>query len=95
MDFREVFESCRGFVTFYSKAQILITLPAPYNNFQRLIRHCKQSTNFLMALLGKGKAARILDKTHDSGAVVKLFEQLRQVILVYQVGTLNHRLRLG
>ena len=38
------------------------------------------------ALLGKGKIARILDKTQDSGTVVKLIEQLRQAILVYQVG---------
>ena len=41
------------------------------------------------ALLGKGKAARILDKTQDSGKVVKLIEQLRQAILVYQVGQLK------
>ena len=41
------------------------------------------------ALLAKGKAARILDKTQDSGKVVKLIEQLRQAILVYQVGQLK------
>ena len=38
-------------------------------------------------LLDKGKVAKILDKKRDSGMIVKLVEQLRQVILVYQVGT--------
>lgn len=39
------------------------------------------------ALLGKGKAAKILDKNQDSGVVIKLFEDLQQAILIYQVGT--------
>ena len=38
-----------------------------------------------LALLGKGKAARILDKKQDSGMVVRLVEELRQAILIYQV----------
>ena len=37
-------------------------------------------------LLEKGKGARILDKRQDSGMVVKLVEELRQAILIYQVG---------
>lgn len=37
-------------------------------------------------LLAKGKAARILDKTQDSGKIIKLVEDLRQAILIYQVG---------
>jgi len=37
-------------------------------------------------LLGKGKTAKFLDKTQDSSTVVKLIEELRQVILIYQVG---------
>jgi len=41
------------------------------------------------ALLGKGKTARFLDKTQDSSAVVKLIEELRQTILVYQVGDIG------
>ena len=40
-------------------------------------------------LLGKGKGARILDKKRDSGKVVKLVEELRQAILIYQVGTVG------
>lgn len=36
-------------------------------------------------LLKKKTAARILDKTQDSGKVVKLIEQLQQAVLVYQV----------
>jgi hypothetical protein len=44
------------------------------------------------ALLPKGKVARILDKTQDSQAIIKLVEDLRQAILIYQVGTVgNHR----
>jgi hypothetical protein len=39
------------------------------------------------ALLGKGKVAQILDKAQDSQAVVRLIEQLRQAVLIYQVGT--------
>ena len=34
---------------------------------------------------GKGKIARALDKTRDSGEVVKLVEELRRAVLVYQV----------
>ena len=42
----------------------------------------------------KGRVARILDKTQDSQAVVELVEDLRQVIFIYQVGTIgNHRHR--
>src|SRR5882757_8797566 len=37
-------------------------------------------------LAGKGKVARILDKTQDAGTIVKLVEELRQAILIYQVG---------
>ena len=40
-------------------------------------------------LLGKGKGARFLDKKRDSGKVVKLVEELRQAILIYQVGTVG------
>ena len=40
------------------------------------------------ALLEKGTTARILDKTQDSQAVVKLVEDLRQAILIYQVGAI-------
>jgi len=43
------------------------------------------------ALLGKGKTAKLLDKAQDSSTVVKLIEELRQAILIYQVGTIeNH-----
>ena len=40
-------------------------------------------------LLDKGKGARILDKKKDSGTVVKLVEELRQAVLIYQVGTVG------
>lgn len=41
----------------------------------------KRSTS----LSEKGKVARALDKSRDSGKVVRLVEELRQAILVYQV----------
>ena len=40
-------------------------------------------------LSDKGKMAKMLDKKRNSGAIVKLVEQLRQAILVYQVGTVE------
>ena len=45
-------------------------------------------------LLDKGRGAKILDKRQDSGMVVKLVEELRQAILLYQVGTVENR-RIG
>ena len=38
-----------------------------------------------LALLEKGKVARVLDKAQDSQEVIRLVEKLRQAILVYQV----------
>ena len=35
----------------------------------------------------KGKVAKFLDKKRDAGAIVRLVEQLRQAILIYQVST--------
>jgi len=42
-------------------------------------------------LLAKGKCARILDKAQDAQEVGRLVEQLRQAILIYQVGTETRR----
>src|SRR6202000_449444 len=39
----------------------------------------------------KKKVAKMLDKKRDSGAIAKLIEQLRQAILIYQVGTTESR----
>ena len=48
------------------------------------------------ALSGKGKLARFLDRIRDSNAIAKLAEELRQAILIYQVGPfVNHKRRLG
>jgi len=44
-------------------------------------------------LLAKGKVTRLLDKTQDSGEVVKLVEELRRAILVYQVSFKHHQSR--
>ena len=38
-----------------------------------------------LVLSEKGKVARILDKTRDLGEVIKLVEELRRAILIYQV----------
>ena len=35
----------------------------------------------------KGKVTKFLDKKRDSGVIVRLVEQLRQAILIYQVST--------
>ena len=43
-----------------------------------------------LALSEKGKIARALDKMRDSGEVIKLVEELRRAILVYQVSA-RHR----
>ena len=55
-----------------------------------MCRSLKDIEGRSQALLGKGKAARILDKTQDSQAVVKLVEDLRQAILIYQVGAVGN-----
>jgi len=46
-----------------------------------------------LALSEKGKVARVFDKTQDSQEVVKLVENLRQAILVYQVSARHRRAR--
>jgi len=46
------------------------------------------------ALLAKGKCARFLDKAQDAQEVGRLVEQLRQAILIYQVGTDTRRDRV-
>ena len=38
-----------------------------------------------LALLEKGKFARVLDKMQDSQVVIRLVEKLRQAVLIYQV----------
>ena len=40
-----------------------------------------------LALSGKGRVARVLDKTQDSQEVIGLVEKLRQAVLIYQVGS--------
>ena len=44
-----------------------------------------------LALSGKKKLVRVLDKKQDSQEVVKLVEKLRQAILVYQVSARHRR----
>ena len=46
-----------------------------------------------LALSEKGKIARVLDKARDSGEVIKLVEELRRAILVYQVSVRHRRSR--
>ena len=40
-------------------------------------------------LLDERKGARVLDKERYSGLIVRLVEELRQAILIYQVGTVE------
>ena len=44
-----------------------------------------------LTLSEKGKVARVLDKTRDLGEVIKLVEELRRAILVYQVSARRHQ----
>ena len=46
-----------------------------------------------LALSEKGKIARALDKTRDSGKVADLVEELRQAVLIYQVSASRYRSR--
>ena len=47
-------------------------------------------------LLNKGKVAKVLDKRKDSGTIVKLVEELRQAVLLYQVSIVgNHADQVG
>ncbi|KAF9784629.1 hypothetical protein BJ322DRAFT_855846 [Thelephora terrestris] len=52
---------------------------------EEFIRALDEIDNQSQALLGKGRAAQILDKAQDSGVVVNLIEQLRRAILLYQL----------
>ncbi|KAF9790951.1 hypothetical protein BJ322DRAFT_418044 [Thelephora terrestris] len=52
---------------------------------EQLTRSLEDIEKRSQELLGKGKAARILDKARDSGIIVKLVEELRQAILIYQL----------
>jgi len=42
-----------------------------------------------LALSGKGRVARVLDKTQDLQEVIGLVEKLRQAILIYQVSAIH------
>jgi len=60
-----------------------------------LCRSLEDIAQRLQALLAKGKFTRILDKTQDAQEVRRLIEQVRQTILVYQVGTKTRRDQVG
>ena len=56
------------------------------------VRSLKDIGERSSALSGKGKLDRMLDKKKDLEQIVKLVEELRQAILIYQVGTVeNHQ----
>ena len=44
-----------------------------------------------LTLSEKGKVARVLDKTKDSGEVIALVEKLRRAIVIYQVSSGRHQ----
>lgn len=70
------------------REQLNQCVPCPFSCRRNLIicRSLEAIEKRSLALLEKGTAARILDKTQDSQAVIKLVEDLRQAILIYQVG---------
>ena len=59
------------------------SLAHPELSFRRSLKDIETRS---LALSKKKLRTRLIDKTRDSQQVVKLVEQLRQAILVYQVG---------
>ena len=72
------------------REQLTRFLSHPYRSCQSNPTVCPRSLEDIdkqsQTLLDKGKVAKILDKGQDSAVVVKLVEELRQAILIYQVG---------
>ena len=69
--------NCRGF--YHTSLSSYRFKPIPH------VRSLEAIEKRSRRLLNKGKGAKILDKKQDSGAIVKLVEELRQAILLYQV----------
>jgi hypothetical protein len=67
-------------------AKFVSCLAPPAHLVLTLDRSLEEVGTRSLALSGKKKLARVLDKAQDSQEVVKLVEKLRQAILVYQVG---------
>jgi len=70
------------------------------NQFSRhekpiLCRTLEDITQRSQTLLAKGKFTRFLDKAQDAQEVRRLIEQVRQAILIYQVGTKTRRDQAG
>ncbi|KAF9784574.1 hypothetical protein BJ322DRAFT_1219219 [Thelephora terrestris] len=87
----DVQDKLGDFTQWLSKLKVIVATVSNGGNREEaqrreeFIRSLQDIDRQSRALLGKGKTARILDKTQDSGTVVKLIEQLQQAILVYQL----------
>ena len=66
-------------------AKFVSCLTPPAGPISTLCRSLEEIGTRSLALSGKKKLPRVLDKAQDSREVVKLVEKLRQAILVYQV----------
>jgi hypothetical protein len=76
-------------------AKFVSCLEPPARPILTLDRSLEEIGTRSLALSGKKKLARVLDKTRDSQEVVKLVENLRQAILVYQVSAGGERQSLS
>ena len=72
-------------------AKFVSYLEPPVFPITTLYRSLEEIRTRSLALSGKNRLARVLDKTRDVQEVVKLVEKLRQAILVYQVSTRGRR----
>jgi hypothetical protein len=72
-------------------AKFASCLAPPAHPILTLDRSLEEIGTRSLALSGKKKLARVLDKAQDSQEVVKLVEKLRQAILVYQVSARGRR----
>jgi hypothetical protein len=72
-------------------ARFVLYLEPPAYPIATLYRSLEEIGTRSLALSGKKRLSRVLDKTQDSQEVVKLVEKLRQAILVYQVGARGRR----
>ncbi|KAF9787378.1 hypothetical protein BJ322DRAFT_1019804 [Thelephora terrestris] len=88
---KDVEDSLRDLIPWINKLENTLATAIPDINpeesarREQLTRSLERIWKRAQALSGKGKLARFLDKTRDSSTIVKLVEELRREILIYQL----------
>ncbi|KAF9787455.1 hypothetical protein BJ322DRAFT_1019867 [Thelephora terrestris] len=88
---KDVEDSLRDLIPWITKLENTVATASPDINpeesagREQLTRSLERIWKRAQALSGKGKLARFLDKTRDSSTIVKLVEELRREILIYQL----------